>query len=247
VRPVLQWVFFDERLRNLRSALKPLLQKALGERQYQALHYYAFTNFYPQAGYTEGYYASIDEANRHCYALLAQTLTAEFHPVALVDVGCGSGAISEAFQDAGCPTIHCFDNSDAALQSARGRGLTSVTKLDLTKIEKLPVSGDLCICFEVAEHLPAAYAKRLCRLLAEAAPIVALTAAPPGQGGHLHVNEQPREYWIQLMESHGMRHDNQTLARIREAFAGRMIPDYDRNLMIFRRNPTPARSIGCRG
>jgi hypothetical protein len=37
-----------------------------------------------------------------------------------------------------------------------------------------------------------------------------MTAAPPGQGGHFHVNEQPSEYWIKQFETFGYQVDPKT-------------------------------------
>ena len=219
----------------MRCRLKPGLKKLTGEKRYELLRYYTFIRFYPHGGYTHEYYENIEAANTWCYSLLAQRLMEEFHPKILVDVGCGGGGIAKAFQNVGCPAIHCFDNSEEALKRARGQGLKSVHKWDLTCGRPIPFIADLCICLEVAEHLPENFADGLCRSLAAIAPVLVFTAAPPGQGGHLHVNEQPREYWISHFAAFGMRHDDETLKRIRRSFAEKMIPDYDKNLMVFRR------------
>ncbi len=99
----------------------------------------------------------------------------------------------------------------------------------------IPAKGDVCICLEVAEHIPEAYAQHLCKLLSEVAPIIILTAAPPGQGGHLHVNEKPQSYWIEMMNSFSLYYDAESVTRIRGKFDKRMLSDYDENLMIFQR------------
>lgn len=33
-----------------------------------------------------------------------------------------------------------------------------------------------------------------------------VSLAPPGQGGHYHVNCQPLEYWEEKFKGHGFRH-----------------------------------------
>jgi len=38
-----------------------------------------------------------------------------------------------------------------------------------------------------------------------------------GRGGHLHVNNQPQSYWIDLFSKNGMEFDPQAVARIRKA------------------------------
>jgi hypothetical protein len=62
---------------------------------------------------------------------------------------------------------------------------------------------DVCVCTEVAEHLPARTAPQLVEGLCRLGRHVVFTAAPPGQGGVHHVNEQPRAFWLELFSRHG--------------------------------------------
>jgi hypothetical protein len=61
------------------------------------------------------------------------------------------------------------------------------------------------VCVEVAEHLPASGAPSFVADLARLAPVVAFSAAIPGQGGEGHVNEQWPEYWERLFAASGYR------------------------------------------
>lgn len=217
------------------SQVKQLLRKSVGYSLYNDLKYLFYKNLTDDMGYSKDYYKVLEDSYNYCYFLLAETLMIEFHPKSLVDVGCGSGGISLAFMKAGCKEISAFDYSKAAVELSRSKGIVSAQEIDLTKAEIIPAKGDLCICLEVAEHLPESYAKNLCRLLSEVAPILVFTAAPPDQGGHLHLNEKPQSYWIDLMKSFVMEYDVEAVDRIRKAFNGRMISDYDTNLMVFKK------------
>lgn len=227
---------------SLGLGLKSTLRKFIGENRYRnikhSVGYFYYTRFCKDSGYTRDFYKQIEAANAIYYSLLAETLMAEFKPEILVDVGCGDGGISMAFAKEGCRKIHAFDYSHEAVEMALTKGLPSVRQIDLTKTQAIPAKGDLCICLEVAEHIPQTYARHLCQLLSEVAPNLVLTAAPPGQGGHLHVNEQPQSYWIELMKSFSMKYDEESVARIRKAYNGRMLQDYDRNLMVFKKVPS---------
>jgi SAM-dependent methyltransferase len=171
-------------VRQVKALVKPVLQIAFGERLWSRLYWSLCTRLKEDAGYRRAYYMAIEDSNQHCYPLFAQALVAQFRPSTIIDVGCGAGGISLAFMQAGCETVHGFDYSRQAMALAKERGLRSVRHIDLTTAEEIPATGDLCVCLEVAEHLPGSYAARLCRLLAGTAPIVVMTARHlRGKGG----------------------------------------------------------------
>lgn len=220
---------------KLRRKFTSFLQRMLGEHKFENLRYQYYKLFVANLGYSKEYYEGIRCANQSYYELFAQVLMEEFQPNTLVDCGCGHGGISREFLNHGCKEAFLFDGSPDAVEIAKSAGMKNVAQLDFISATKIPATGDLAICLEVAEHIPTAHAPNLCRLLSGAATTLAFTAAPPGQGGHLHVNNQPQSYWIDLFAKNGMIYDAQTVARIREKFAGRMLSDYDQNLMVFRK------------
>lgn len=218
---------------KLRKTLTSFLQKSLGENKFENLRYYYYKMFVPNLGYNTEYYEGIRHSNQNYYALFAEALMAEFSPEALVDCGCGHGGISREFINHGCKQAFLFDGSPDAVKIAQGNGFPSARQLDFTSAKSIPAKGDLAICLEVAEHIPKTYAAHLVKLLSGVAPIIAFTAAPPGQGGHLHVNNQPQSYWIDLFSEHGFSFDQKAVTNLRDRFSGRMLSDYDQNLMIF--------------
>jgi hypothetical protein len=99
----------------------------------------------------------------------------------IIDVGCGPAIYVKALRDAGhdvigidpdprCPEIvrSIFDHT--------GR-------------------YDLALCLEVAEHIDESLADDVVKKLTEFAPTIIFSAALPNQGGHGHINCQPKEYW----------------------------------------------------
>lgn len=210
-----------------------VVKHLIGERNCLVLKYLSKRLFNTDGGYDKDYYRMIDGANSHCYQLFANTMMENFHPKSVVDIGCGAGGISASFLKAGCKKVAAFDYSLSALELARDKGVTDARKIDLTLAQHIPAKGDLCICLEVAEHIPHIYARKMCRMLSETAPHLVFTAAPPGQGGYLHINERPRDYWIAHMKPFFMNYDAEAVSRIRRTFNGRMIKDYDENLMVF--------------
>lgn len=108
----------------------------------------------------------------------------------VLDVGCGPGIYVQALRELGieadgvdldprCPFDICDVFSDAFLE-----------KYTTQKY-------DLCISLEVAEHLGKEWADEFVKRLTQVAPTVMFSAAVPGQGGHGHINCQPKEYWIE--------------------------------------------------
>lgn len=228
--------------------VKDLLRKLLGDRTYHGLSrrkvvakaycsYLAAKYLRREAhlGYTREYYAASDGLYGHSFSAMAESLVRQYRPGRVIDVGCGSGAFGAALMRAGVAEVHAFDYSPDAVALAREKGVTSATVFDVTAGKPLGATADLCTSFEVAEHLPGRYARRLCEVLSAAAPVVVMTAAPPGQGGHLHLNEQPPEYWIDLMRQQGMAYDADARRDLQASWKDRVAAHYHDNVLTFRR------------
>ena len=153
----------------------------------------------------------------------------------VVDLGAGTGAHVAAFEKRG---LDCtgYEYSATAREIAAERLGVRVRPFDLT--EPAPWGGeryDLALSLEVGEHLPPELGDKLVATCVEAAPHVLFSAAPPGQGGQGHINEQPKAYWMERFARHGYRLDEaQTAALVtdlrRDLVRGMHLA---RNVMIF--------------
>ena len=152
--------------------------------------------------YREAFFDHVDvTATRSAAALLAR-LALGFTPGSVLDVGCGRGAWLEAWKARGIPTVVGVDGDH--LDRSRLRIGGSEFRIDdLSRPFDLGRRFDLVQCLEVAEHVPAAAARDLVASLVRHGDVVLFSAAPPGQGGEHHVNEQPREYWMAQFAAHG--------------------------------------------
>jgi hypothetical protein len=154
-----------------------------------------------------------------------------------LDVGAGSGAYAAEGRRRGLQVAAC-ERSRMARWLARLQGVRAAP-FDLRDDPPARVEHEigLAYCFEVAEHIRPELGERLVTFLASAAPIVVFTAAPPGQGGTGHVNEQPRDYWISRFEYHGMRYRPDETSKVAEAFrhAGVVSAWLPTNVMVFAR------------
>lgn len=167
---------------------------------------------------------------------IADTIVSEFKAASLVDVGCGTGALLDALRHRGCE-VFGLEYAEAALKYCRDRGL-DVAKFDLEREVFDPNrTFDVAVSMEVAEHLPETVADRYVDLLARLAPVVALTAAPPGQGGADHINEQPSSYWKAKFTQRGFEHLDELTQRWGDTWkaTGEVADWYHQNLMVFRR------------
>jgi SAM-dependent methyltransferase len=212
------------------------MRAILGPERYESLRYWAYRFCFSDQGYSTSYYEGIEAANAQVYKLLATALAAIFRPGSAADVGCGSGGISLALRAEGVERIYPFDFSQASVDMTKGKGFPNAQRLDLTQALEIPATADLCLCLEVAEHIPRKHERHLVSLLSQVAPVLIFTAAPPGQGGHLHVNLRSKDHWIQLFREKGMNHDPAAEQQMLEMFGGKMIRDYSTNLIVLRRS-----------
>jgi predicted 3-demethylubiquinone-9 3-methyltransferase (glyoxalase superfamily) len=96
---------------------------------------------------------------------------------------------------------------------------------------------DLVWCCEVAEHVSESAIDFFVDTITNCR-ILALTAAPPGDGGHHHVNCQPVEYWIEKIEKSGMKIEvdkTNHMRSVAKSFGPRSDSHFMRNGMIFYR------------
>jgi len=118
----------------------------------------------------------------------------------VIDVGCGPGTYILPLKNLGFSVF----GIDACTAAGSLLSRKEYRRVDL-RFPWRPAQNtcsrerfDLCICFEVAEHLEEHWAKRLIYTLADCADVILFTAATPGQGGTFHENEQPHAYWVDL-------------------------------------------------
>ena len=85
---------------------------------------------------------------------------------------------------------------------------------DLNCAVNLGRKFDLVWCFEVAEHIHPAYVHALMQTLTHHSDRVVLSAAPPGQGGAGHLNEQPPEWWAAQFALYAFKLDTEATAQL---------------------------------
>lgn len=186
--------------------------------------------------YSDEYYAYVDQESARSAPAIVRSIRRDISPRTVIDVGCGTGALLSEFRSNGVPGIG-LEYSASALKTCHARNLDA-RPFDIESSAECDLpAADLVVCFEVAEHLPERCADLLVSLLARCAPVVAFTAATPGQGGGAdHVNEQPHEYWIEKFSRAGMSLRREMASSWREEWrAAQVAGFYSENVMVFER------------
>jgi SAM-dependent methyltransferase len=139
------------------------------------------------------------------WEIIADAIVKIFQPNTVIDIGCGPGLLVNALR---MRDIYAFgvDGSIHAINAAPKEIRRHLTISDVTKQVTLKLLSEvnLVTCTEVAEHIEEKYAYNFVDHLTNyESKYIVLTAAPKGQGGTDHVNEQPPEYWISKFDKRG--------------------------------------------
>jgi 2-polyprenyl-3-methyl-5-hydroxy-6-metoxy-1,4-benzoquinol methylase len=153
------------------------------------------------------------------------TIVAVVKPKSVLDVGCGTGQTTGYLADRGLEVLG-LEASRVAIRHGTRPDL--VRFHDLRRPLDLGRQFDLVWCFEVAEHIHPRFVDVFVDTLAKHSRVVAMSAAPPGQGGEGHFNEQPKSYWVEKFAARGFdQHEHWTAAL---AATGEF---YSQNIMVF--------------
>jgi len=122
-----------------------------------------------------------------------------------MDVGCATGDIVGEFQKNGYDA-EGIEGSDQAIPYFEAK---RIHVLDMRIPVNLGRTFDFVSCLEVVEHIEPEYEEQFIdNLIGLAHNWLLISAAPPGQGGHYHVNCQPEDYWVDKFRDKGfMKHD----------------------------------------
>jgi SAM-dependent methyltransferase len=180
--------------------------------------------------YPRAYFANFNDGSVRSAEIVLPIVKTLVHVTSVADFGCGTGAWLAAWQRLG---VHDVVGCDGPYVDAASLLLDSTrfVPADLATAVRLGRRFDLVQSLEVGEHLAADAAATFVETLVSHAPIVLFSAAPPGQGGEHHVNEQPLEYWRVLFRQHGYH----ALDALRPRIAGqkRVDPWYRYNSVFF--------------
>jgi SAM-dependent methyltransferase len=194
--------------------------------------------------YASEFFDAFAEGSRTAAAEVVPLVLDLVGPVrSVLDVGCGIGTWLSAFTEHGVDDLVGVDGDYVD----RGQLLVPPELFvahDLTEPLRLGRTFDLVISLEVAEHVAAARARTFVGSLCDhASEAVLFSAAPPGQGGKHHVNEQWPSYWIELFAERGFEAFDVVRPRVWEN--ARVEWWYRQNTFLFARGAVAERVAGA--
>lgn len=141
----------------------------------------------------------IDEWEGGQAAGVARWVVENLAPKSVVDIGCASGLYLLPFLEEGVKVL----GVDGAPTAGQKLPPENYWRHDLREPLVLPEVYDVCLCLETAEHIETEFTDVFVKSLAGVAKTIVFSAARPGQGGELHYNEQPKEYWLEKLAAYG--------------------------------------------
>lgn len=153
------------------------------------------------ARYDDTFFSYVNSGALRSARRILPMLLANLDIESVLDVGCGQGAWLSVWKELGVPLVAGIDG-DYVDRSRLLCPREAFTAHDLAQPFDLRRRFDLVQCLEVAEHLPASSAAALVESLVRHGEVVLFSAAPKGQGGDHHVNEQSYDYWRDLFSKH---------------------------------------------
>lgn len=183
--------------------------------------------------YDAEFFLEGEKLKRDSAAKVAEIISSHLSFRTVFDIGCGMGIYLEQFHRLGKEPLGCDF-------SVKGLGISpkefTIFQADATRPIVLNRKYDLVVCFEVAEHINKRHSRQLVTNCTANGDTVLFTAAPVGQGGVGHINEQPYQFWIDLFGEQGFRlEDEQSQAMRAQMKSENVVFWIANNLMLFRR------------
>lgn len=135
--------------------------------------------------------------NRTCMCLDTLLFIKEKYDIkSMLDIGCGPAGMTEYANYLGIYSVGV--DGDTTLEKKEYVHIHDYSTGEFI----LDETFDLAYSAEFLEHVEEKYVSNFMPSF-QKAKYAFVTAAPPGQGGHHHVNERPKSYWIDVFSKYG--------------------------------------------
>ena len=169
--------------------------------------------------------------NRQSATIVVDEVLRHIEVSSVVDFGCAEGAWLAEWRERGVQDVvgldgHYVDIDRLVVPRSSFQSVDLSTEIDLGRRFSIVQS------LEVAEHIEASRAETFVGNLARHGDVILFSAAPPGQGGENHINEQPYDYWREMFARHGYDAYDGLRTTI-AAHGGRVQPWYRYNIFLY--------------
>ena len=146
-------------------------------------------------------YASV--SSRHAARRVTALLQSQIEIASVLDVGCAHGTWLRTWRESGIADIRGLDGEYVDVDRL-DIPRADFTAADLNRPFELGRRYDLVQSLEVGEHVRSEASGDFINSIAQhAEKYLLFSAAPPGQGGEFHINEQPFDFWRRHLSDHG--------------------------------------------
>lgn len=151
--------------------------------------------------YDDVFFDYIEIGSRSSAKAIISLLMQELNITSVLDVGCGRGVWLDEWLKHGISDILGIDGTYVDVNSLEipAHLFQAANLANQLHLER---KFDLVQSLEVAEHIPEQFADTFVENLVIHGDMILFSAAPPGQGGEFHVNEQEYSYWHQKFIRH---------------------------------------------
>ena len=153
--------------------------------------------------YDDEFMSYADISSKMSANIIIKLLSSSITVRSVLDIGCAKGTWLKAWHASGATDIlgvdgHYVIKGNLVIPQVAFQARDVATEMDLGQ------KFDLVQSLEVAEHIEECNADIFVgNLVHHSKGYILFSAAPPGQGGEHHVNEQPYEYWRQKFQLKG--------------------------------------------
>jgi len=190
----------------------------------------------PSAIYSKEFFKKRHSKDNKWKLKIGEMLSRIYNLESLVDFGCGEGEYLQGALKYGVRKVlgfeYLFDNVKKYLPTEILEHVKYGNVMESIDCGKF----DCAMSIEVAEHiLPEKSEAFVDNLVNASKKYILLTAAPCGQGGIGHINERPREFWIEQFIKRDFIYLADEVSKIHVEIReeGIQIPDYFSNLLVF--------------
>ena len=193
------------------------------------MYYGNMTEYYPDI-----YYSKRHTGMRRWEKKLGYYMADLFSVQSMIDFGCALGSYMEGVIEYGADPVDGIEILyEKALPYIPEEIKNRISQGDIGQPMQFKRKYDCSFSIEVAEHLPEELADNFVdNLIKSSSRLIVVSAS--NRGGHYHINQKQKDYWIGKFAIKGCRYSSDDTERLINIWKSKGCPGYiQHNLMVF--------------